>query len=125
MGRRTWDSLPARFRPAAGTGATSSSPATRPGRQTAPSGRRRSRTRSGCSTARRSVFVIGGAQLYAAALPLADELLLTEIELDVEGDTFFPRSTATLVRGGEPRAARVGDRSPVRVRDATSGGATA
>jgi dihydrofolate reductase len=34
--------------------------------------------------------VIGGAELYADALPLADELLLTEIDLDVEGDTFFP-----------------------------------
>ncbi len=36
------------------------------------------------------VFVIGGGQLYAAALPLADELLLTEIDLEVEGDTRFP-----------------------------------
>ena len=36
------------------------------------------------------VFVIGGAELYAAALPLADELLLTEIDADVEGDRFFP-----------------------------------
>ncbi len=35
-------------------------------------------------------FVIGGAELYTAALPFADELLLTEIDLDVEGDTFFP-----------------------------------
>ena len=36
------------------------------------------------------VFVVGGAEIYAEALPLTDELLLTEIELDVEGDTFFP-----------------------------------
>ena len=36
------------------------------------------------------VFVIGGGELYAAALPLADELLLTEIDLEVEGDTWFP-----------------------------------
>ena len=34
--------------------------------------------------------VIGGGELFAAALPLADELLLTEIDTDVEGDTFFP-----------------------------------
>ena len=34
--------------------------------------------------------MIGGAELYAAALPLADELRLTEIDLEVEGDTFFP-----------------------------------
>jgi dihydrofolate reductase len=36
------------------------------------------------------VFVLGGAEIYAAALPSADELLLTEIDLDVAGDTFFP-----------------------------------
>ncbi len=36
------------------------------------------------------VFVIGGAELYAEALPLADELLLTEVDAEVEGDTFFP-----------------------------------
>ncbi|HXD06140.1 MAG TPA: dihydrofolate reductase [Burkholderiaceae bacterium] len=36
------------------------------------------------------VFVIGGAQLYAQALPLVDELVLTEIDRDFEADTFFP-----------------------------------
>ena len=35
-------------------------------------------------------FVIGGAQIYAAALPLADGLVLTEIERDFVGDTRFP-----------------------------------
>ena len=35
-------------------------------------------------------FVIGGAQIYAQALPLADELVLTEIDADFEGDVFFP-----------------------------------
>lgn len=36
------------------------------------------------------VFVIGGAQLYAAALPIATRLYLTEIDADFEGDAFFP-----------------------------------
>ena len=36
------------------------------------------------------VFVIGGAELYAAALPLADELELTELDADFEGDVWFP-----------------------------------
>jgi dihydrofolate reductase len=36
------------------------------------------------------VYVIGGAEVYAAALALADELVLTEIDLEVEGNTFFP-----------------------------------
>ncbi|GIU45729.1 type 3 dihydrofolate reductase [Shewanella algidipiscicola] len=36
------------------------------------------------------LVVIGGGQLYQALLPRADKLYLTEINLDVEGDTFFP-----------------------------------
>jgi dihydrofolate reductase len=36
------------------------------------------------------IFVIGGAQLYADALPRANRLLLTEIHADFEGDTFLP-----------------------------------
>lgn len=35
-------------------------------------------------------FVIGGAQLYAAALPFAARLYLTEIHAEYEGDAFFP-----------------------------------
>jgi len=36
------------------------------------------------------VFVIGGGALYAAVLDQVDELHLTLIQRDVEGDTFFP-----------------------------------
>ena len=36
------------------------------------------------------LVVIGGGQLYAELLPQADRLYLTEINLDVEGDTHFP-----------------------------------
>ena len=36
------------------------------------------------------VFVIGGGQLYQAALPLADTLLLSWLDWEVEGDVFFP-----------------------------------
>ena len=35
-------------------------------------------------------FIIGGAEIYAQALPLADRLYLTEIDADYEGDTVFP-----------------------------------
>ena len=35
------------------------------------------------------VFVIGGQQLFNQAFPLADELFITEIELQVDGDTYF------------------------------------
>jgi dihydrofolate reductase len=40
------------------------------------------------------IFVIGGAQLYAEALPRADRLLLTEIHADFDGDTFLPMPAA-------------------------------
>ena len=36
------------------------------------------------------VCVIGGAEIYALALPHAHELQLTEIDADFEGDAFFP-----------------------------------
>ncbi len=36
------------------------------------------------------VFVIGGATLYEATLPMADNLYITLINQDFEGDTFFP-----------------------------------
>lgn len=36
------------------------------------------------------LFVIGGAQIYAQALPLADRLYLTRVEHPYEGDTHFP-----------------------------------
>ena len=36
------------------------------------------------------VMVIGGAELYAAALPRAEVLHLTRVEADVEGDAFLP-----------------------------------
>lgn len=36
------------------------------------------------------VFVIGGAQLYAAALPCADRIYLTQVDADVKGDTLMP-----------------------------------
>ncbi len=36
------------------------------------------------------VFVIGGAQIYRMAMPLVDELYLTVVAANVEGDTWFP-----------------------------------
>ena len=53
------------------------------------------------------VFVIGGAELYAAALPVADRLVLTEVDADVDGDTYFPpldarEWQATSTEAGEP-----------------------
>jgi dihydrofolate reductase len=37
-----------------------------------------------------TAFIVGGAELYAQALPLVDTLYITEIQQDVEGDAHFP-----------------------------------
>ena len=36
------------------------------------------------------LMVIGGGKIYETFLPLADRLYVTDIELNVDGDTFFP-----------------------------------
>ena len=89
MGRRTWESLPERFQPL-------------PGRRNVVVTRNPDWNAEGSERAgsleealallegEERVSVIGGGELFAAALPLADELLLTEIDAHVEGDTFFP-----------------------------------
>ena len=38
-----------------------------------------------------NVSICGGGEIYALALPIADELLLTYVPEDGGGDTFFPR----------------------------------
>jgi len=38
----------------------------------------------------REVFIAGGAQIYAQALPLCSDLYLTLVKREVEGDAFFP-----------------------------------
>lgn len=44
------------------------------------------------------IFVIGGAELYAQALPRASRLYLTVVEADVEGDTWMPELDASIWR---------------------------
>ncbi|HXT13080.1 MAG TPA: dihydrofolate reductase [Candidatus Angelobacter sp.] len=38
----------------------------------------------------RNVFICGGAQVYAQALPLCSDLYLTLVKREVDGDAFFP-----------------------------------
>ncbi|WP_313076399.1 dihydrofolate reductase [Melaminivora sp.] len=98
MGRRTWDSLPPRFRPLPGR---ANLVVTRqPGWQADGAQRAASlqdalgqAARSGAATA----WVIGGAQLFDMALPLATRIEATEIAQDFEGDTFMPPPGAEWV----------------------------
>ena len=36
------------------------------------------------------IMVIGGGEIYRAALPLADRIYLTEVHSTIDGDTLFP-----------------------------------
>ncbi len=88
MGRKTWESLPDKFRPL-------------PGRQNIVVTRNASYHAEGAvvvtslpaavaAAQSDEAFVIGGAELYTSALALADRLQLTEIDADYAGDTWFP-----------------------------------
>lgn len=89
MGRRTWDSLPPRFRPLPGR---LNIVLTRDPHWQAAGARRAASLDDALAQAGpvERVFVIGGGALYALALPVADELVLTELDRDYEGDTRFP-----------------------------------
>lgn len=89
MGRRTWESLPERFRPLPGR---RNLVVTRQAQWQAAGAERAGSLEDAISHLHGVplAFVIGGAELYAAALPLADELLLTEIDQDFDGDCHFP-----------------------------------
>jgi dihydrofolate reductase len=89
MGRKTWESLPPRFRPLPGRRNIVIS---RQPDYAAPGAELADSLENGlklASTAT-SVFVIGGAEIYAQALPLAQRLELTEVDLRPAGDAWFP-----------------------------------
>lgn len=89
MGRKTWESLPPKFRPL-------------PGRTNIVVTRQRHWQADGALVAHSlaqavqlcpsdtPAWVIGGAEVYAQALPLATTAVVTEIEADFEGDAFAP-----------------------------------
>ena len=37
------------------------------------------------------LFILGGAEIYNLALPLTDEMILTHLPIEVEGDAYFPQ----------------------------------
>ena len=98
MGRKTWDSLPPKFRPL-------------PGRTNVVITRQADWHETGALPANNllqalsicehmsmildpspeQVWVIGGAQIYAEALPLAKRIVVTDIDADFEGDAFAPQ----------------------------------
>ena len=89
MGRKTWDSLPPKFRPL-------------PGRRNIVVSRNRALRLDGAEVvgsleaaqallgSAEEAIIIGGAELYRQALALANRLYLTRIDADFAGDAFFP-----------------------------------
>jgi dihydrofolate reductase len=94
MGRRTWESLPDRFRPL-------------PGRVNVVLTSDRGWTAEGALTAAsvddvlagyESFWVIGGGAVYAAFLPHARRLVVTDVDVEVDGDTWAPALDAGWTR---------------------------
>ena len=89
MGRKTWDSLPPKFRPL-------------PRRLNIVITRQTDWQAAGAQTAHSlekacalcppdsDAWVIGGAEIYAQAAPMASTVVITEIDADFEGDAFAP-----------------------------------
>ncbi len=88
MGRRTWDSLPARFRPLDGRRNIVVT------RQADWSGagaeRAASLAEAMAVTAPQDIWIIGGGEIYRAAMDFATDLLVTEVDAAVDGDAYAP-----------------------------------
>lgn len=90
MGRKTWDSLPPRFRPLPGR--VNIVVTRQPDWQADGAQRAGSLAEAvALCPADTDAWVIGGAEVYAQALPLAHTAVVTEIDADYDGDAHAPR----------------------------------
>jgi dihydrofolate reductase len=101
MGRKTWESLPPRFRPLPGRRnivVTRQADFDAPGAEIANSLKNAlilaSTVTAGCAEPK-TAFIIGGEQIYTQAMGLAQRLEITEVDLEPEGDAWFPEISAT------------------------------
>ena len=124
MGRRTWDSLPVRFRPLAG-------------RRNIVITRQEDWVAEGAivvhslaaaldRAADASVWIIGGGEIYRQAMEFADRLEITEVDLEAAGDTRAPDAGAGWSRSVTPDEGWLESRTGIRYRfvSMTRGGAT-
>ncbi|MGF0308759.1 dihydrofolate reductase [Rhodococcus sp. IEGM1428] len=108
MGRKTWDSLPAKFRPL-------------PGRRNIVVTRNSSWCEDGAENASSvadavarvgddPVWIIGGGEIYRSAMSIATHLEVTEVDLDVDGDTSAPEiPEGWIAKAGEWQSSRVNE----------------
>ena len=90
MGRKTWDSLPPRFRPLPGRSNVVVTRQTQWAAQGALVAASLTDALKFCE-ASEQVWVIGGAKIYQQAEPFAQRIEVTEIAQDFEGDAFAPK----------------------------------
>lgn len=95
MGRKTWESLPEKFRPLPNR---KNLVITRQPEYAVPEGVEVHRTIEAALAhhADENVFVIGGAEIYRQTIDLADRLEITKIKRVYPGDAFFPKINSTL-----------------------------
>ncbi|HTH55622.1 MAG TPA: dihydrofolate reductase [Cyclobacteriaceae bacterium] len=91
MGRKNYESLPDKFKPLPNR---TNIVVTHQRNYQAPGCSLVHELRDGIDLARnngeKELFIIGGAEIYKLALPMTDVLYLTEIDVALDGDTFFP-----------------------------------
>lgn len=92
MGRRTWESIPEKYRPLPGR---ANIVITRDATYTAPGALVAHTFSEALGVARAAqgaeeVFIIGGGELYKTALPEADRLYLTLVDDSTPGTVYFP-----------------------------------
>ena len=111
MGRRTWESIGRAL----------------PGRQNIVVTRRQDFSADGCDVARSleeavaaargdEVMIIGGGQLYTAAMPHADRMVLTLVDCAPEADTWFPPWAPAEWRESTLRTERADEANPLDYR---------
>ncbi|WP_456414188.1 type 3 dihydrofolate reductase [Thiolapillus sp.] len=115
MGRKTWESLPGLL----------------PGRPHIVVSRNRDHQATGASLVHSleeairqagnapEIMIVGGANLYAQALPFAQRIYLTEIDLDVEGDAWFPELDSARWREIRREEHEADENNPVNYRFVT------
>ena len=105
MGRKTWASIPEKFRPLAGR---TNVVITRQSAEDCPlpdnvlrysSVEDAIRTLRARDDIRGDIYVIGGGEIYVQAMPFADQLDITHVDVDRGGDVYFPEIDTAIWDG--------------------------
>lgn len=122
MGRRTWESFPDRYRPLP---ERRNIVVTRDPQWAADGAERSGSLEDALATAMDAgsdaaapdwVWVIGGGGLFREAIPTADRLEVTELDLEVDGDTFAPDRRGWHTVTADPESGWRTSRSGIRYR---------